>query len=200
VAPEVAGSNPVIHPTSQIPARKTPLFVAELLSYNERRVFLLRAKVAAMHTAILRGTLVGLMGLSIACGRSIPTAPTPSGRGGAVPPPSAPTLPNFPALSGPSRTFTFDHELTYPPTAYTKQSHFVLYENGAFALKYVSLGLEYRGGYTESNGVITFEWEGWSGAGPWGASGTLKDGSLTVRFNAVMQMTDFEDGVYALKE
>jgi hypothetical protein len=153
-----------------------------------------------MHTAILRATLVGLMGLSIACGRSIPTAPTPSGRGGAVPPPSAPTLPNFPALSGPSRTFTFDHELTYPPTAYTKQSHFVLYENGAFALKYVSLGLEYRGGYTESNGVITFEWEGCSGAGPWGASGTLKDGSLTVRFNAVMQMTDFEDGVYALKE
>ena len=153
-----------------------------------------------MHMAISRATVVGLVVLSIACGRSTPTTPTESSQGRAGPPPSAPPPTNFPALSGPSRTFAFDHKLTYPLTDYTKQSRFVLYDNGAFALQYVSLGIEYRGGYTESNGVITFQWEGWSIAGPWGATGTLKDGSLTVRYNLIMQMTDFEDAVYGLKQ
>jgi len=99
-------------------------------------------------------------------------------------------------LSGPSRTFTFDRELTYRVSDYTRKSRFVLYDNGAFALQYPSLGGEYRGGYTEANGVITFAWEGWSTAGPWGATATLKDGSLTVQYNFIMQLTDFEDAVY----
>jgi hypothetical protein len=153
------------------------------------------------YTAILRGTLVGLVLLSIACGRSTPAAPTAGSQGPAVPSLPAPPPPtNFPALSGLSRTFTFDHELTYPLRDYTKQSRFVLYDNGAFTLQYVSLGMEYRGGYTESNGVITFQWEGWSTAGPWGATGTLKDGSLTVQYNLIMTFSDFEDAVYGLKQ
>jgi hypothetical protein len=131
--------------------------------------------------------------------------PSPSGPSSTPPTPTAsvpspPALPptNFPALSGLSRTFTFDHELpTYRLRDYTKQSRFILYDNGAFALKYASLGIEYRGGYTESNGVITFQWEGWSTAGAWGAIGTLADGSLTVQYNLIMQLSDFEDAVYA---
>jgi hypothetical protein len=75
-------------------------------------------------------------------------------------------------------------------------ARFVIYDNGAFVLQYVSLGIEYRGGYTESDGVITFQWEGWSSAGAWGATGTLNDGSLTVRYNLIMQLSDFEDAVY----
>ena len=38
----------------------------------------------------------------------------------------------------------------------------------------------YRGG---GNGVITFEWEGWSVAGPWGATGTLQGATLIVQDN-----------------
>ena len=128
----------------------------------------------------------------------MPTAPTPSRQGQAVPSPApAPAPANFPALSGPSRTYTFDHELTYRVSDYTKQSRFVLYDDGAFALQYVALGGEYRGGYTESNGVITFQWEGWSTAG---ATGTLKDGSLTVQYTLVMQLSDFEDAAYRLTQ
>jgi hypothetical protein len=37
---------------------------------------------------------------------------------------------------------------------------------------------------------------GWSSAGPWGAAGTLGGNSLTVRYNLIMQMTDFEDAIY----
>jgi hypothetical protein len=46
--------------------------------------------------------------------------------------------------------------------------------------------------------VITFDWEGWSAAGPWGATGSIRGDSLTVEFNLIMQLTDFEDAVYAL--
>jgi hypothetical protein len=100
-------------------------------------------------------------------------------------------------LSGPSRTFVFDHELSYRVRDFTKNSRFVFYDNGAFVLQYAGIG-DYRGGYTEANGVITLEWEGWSVAGPWGATGTLKGDSLTVQYNEIMQLSDFEDAVYTL--
>jgi hypothetical protein len=155
-------------------------------------------RMTTMWTAVARGALAGLVLLSMACGGS--TAPTASRQRPAVASSPAPAPANFPALSGPSRTFTFDHNLTTHPRDYTQMSRFVLYDNGAFALQYVSLGGEYHGGYTESNGVITFEWEGWSIAGPWGATGTLNDGSLSVRYNEIMQLSDFEDAVYALRK
>jgi hypothetical protein len=152
----------------------------------------------AMYTAISRGTVVGLVVLSIAC--SMPTAPTASSPVPAVPSPAMPPPRTFPALSGPSRTFGFDHELMYQLRDYTKQSRFVLYDDGAFALQYVSLGIEYRGGYTESNGVVAFGWEDSSAAVPWAATGTLKDGSLSVQYNLIMQLSDFENAVYGLKQ
>ena len=129
-------------------------------------------------------------------GPSAPSTPTAGGRGPRWSVNACAVSYNFPPLSGLSRTFTFNRELTYHLTDYTKQSRFVLYDNGAFVLQYVSLGGEYRGGYTESNGVITFQWEGWSIAGAWGATGTLKDGSLTVQYNLIMQLSDLEDAVY----
>jgi hypothetical protein len=102
-------------------------------------------------------------------------------------------------LSGPSRTFVFDHELSYPISDYTKTSRFVLYDNGAFVLQYPSIGEGgYPGGYREANGTIVFEWEGWSIAGPWGATAAIKDRSLTVQYNEIMRLTDFEDAVYRL--
>src|SRR5260221_2985643 len=120
-----------------------------------------------MYTAISRGTLVGLVVLSIACGRSTPTAPTASSQGSAIT--------SFPALSGLSRTFTFDHELTYRLSDYTKQSRLVLYDNGAFALQYVSLGIDYRGGETEANRGIALHLEGVSSARPPVAPWTLRE-------------------------
>lgn len=99
---------------------------------------------------------------------------------------------------GHRKIFTFDHQLSYSVRDYTQQSRFVLYDNGAFVLQYAicNCGGAYRGRYTEANGVITFEWEGWSTAGPWGATGTLKGDTLTVQYNLIMMMSDFEDAVY----
>ena len=152
-----------------------------------------------MLTLNRRGTFVGLLVLSTACGGRGLVTPTPVGPPVVATPPAPPRT-SFPPLSGPSRTFTFDKALAYGVRDYTKQSRFVLYDTGGFALQYASLGGEYRGGYTEANGVITFAWEGWSTAGPWLATGTLKGGSLTVQYNFIMMMSDFEDAVYRLTE
>jgi hypothetical protein len=150
-----------------------------------------------MNTTVRRGAGVFLVVLSTACGSSAPTSPTAIPQPLPVPAPTAPPTRTFPPLSGPSRTFMFDHEVAYAVRDYTKRSRIVLYDNGAFVLRYEGIG-DYRGGYTVANGVITFEWEGWSVAGPWGATGTIRGDSLTVQYNVIMQMTDFEDAVYAL--
>ena len=60
------------------------------------------------------------------------------------------------------------------------------------------LGGSYRGRYEQTETGVTFHWEGWSSAGPWGASASLGGDTLTVRYNLIMQLTDFEDAVYQL--
>lgn len=139
-----------------------------------------------------------LLVLPAACGGSGPASPTGIGQPPALAAPTPPAATNLPPLSGPSRTFTFAGELSHPVGAATKDSRFVLYENGAFVLQYVKLGLEYRGRYTEADGVVTFEWPGSNPSAPWGATGTIKTNSLTVRYSIGMQLSDFEDAVYVL--
>ena len=73
-------------------------------------------------------------------------------------------------------------------------SRYVLYRDGTFVLEYPNG--QYRGTYTETAGRITFEWEGWSVAGAWGASGVLTDDSLSVSYNMIMILSDFEDALY----
>jgi ABC-type transport system substrate-binding protein len=151
-----------------------------------------------MNTTVRRGAVIVLLVLSAACSSSAPTSPTGTSQPPALPSPAPGPPTGFPPLTGPSHTFVFGRELSYPVSNYTRQSRFVLYDNGAFVLQYVGLVADYRGGYTEANGVISFEWEGWSVAGPWGATGTIRGDTLTVEYNLIMQLTDFENAVYTL--
>ena len=151
-----------------------------------------------MTTTVWRGALLVLLMLSAACGSSGPTSPTGTSQPTAVPSPAPQRGISAPPLSGPSRTFVFDRELSYRVRDYTKKSRFVLYDNGAFVLRFEGLAGEHRGAYTEADGVMSFEWEGWNIGGPWGATGALKGDRLTVQYNEIMQWTDFEDAVYAL--
>lgn len=100
----------------------------------------------------------------------------------------------FPALSGTAEVYVAvdDGAIASP------LSRYVLYDNGAFALQFAGRydSLEYRGRYARAGSAITFDWEGWSAAGPWGARGTLSGDSLVVKYNDVMQMTDFVDATY----
>jgi hypothetical protein len=150
-------------------------------------------KNVALVSVVAVALLSGLAG----CGHvEQPTAPT------AAPPVTSPppvsTSDAFPPISGPARIFDYSAPVSRVVTSYTPRSRFVLYDDRRFALQYGSLGIEYRGTYRESGSEMTFEWEGWSAAGPWGATGELSGDVLTVRYNLIMQLTDFEDAVYAL--
>src|SRR5688572_25522735 len=89
-----------------------------------------------MYTVVRRSAVVVLVVLSVACGSSGPTSPTGTNRPSALPPPIPRPQQSFPPLSGPSRTFIFDGELSYRVRDFTRQSRFVLYDNGAFVLQY----------------------------------------------------------------
>ena len=156
-----------------------------------------------MNTTVRRGAVVVLVVLLAACGKSGPTSPTGTSPSSELPPPlPRPPQINFPPLSGPSRTFIFDLELSYPVRDFTRTSRFVLYDNGAFELQYLPSqygpGL-YRGAYQNADGVIRFlfEFQGRSVGSPFDdATGTLKGDSLTVQYPWSMRMADFEDAVY----
>ena len=78
-------------------------------------------------------------------------------------------------------------------------SRYVLYDDNTFALQYwrPDCGFfEYPGEYQREDSAISFHFDGYSIAGAWVATGTLDGQTLTVAYNLVMQMSDFEDGVY----
>ncbi len=107
---------------------------------------------------------------------------------GSLPPPPTTTP------TGPARTYAFSHAGADSVNRYTTQSSFVLYGDGTFVLQFPSF--EYRGRYAAVDGMNTLTWEGSSVAGPWGAVATIQGDSLTVRYNLIMRLTDFEDAVY----
>jgi hypothetical protein len=150
------------------------------------------------------GALTALLVCSGACADSVtPTGPT-TRIGTMASPPAAPTPPtasDFPAVLRPARIYLFASGL-YPVHEWTSGSRYVLYDDGTFALQYLrSAGsAEYRGTYTEANGLLRFQWQANQNVfAPWRpATGTLTDDSLTVRYDVIMIMDDFEDAVYLL--
>jgi len=60
-------------------------------------------------------------------------------------------------VSLPARIFAFDHQLSYPVMEYTKESRYVLYDDGSFALQYATPAGEYDGMYQQAaSGAVTF--------------------------------------------
>ncbi len=113
------------------------------------------------------------------------------GSGNNSPPPIS-----YPPASGPARIFNFLSQSSQPVNGLTTRSRYVLYDNGAFEFQYIDMISKYPGSYKQENNAIMFQWEGWSVAGPLGATGTLRGDTLTVVYNDIMVMTDFEDAVY----
>jgi hypothetical protein len=102
---------------------------------------------------------------------------------------------------GPARVFDYASAAT-AVADYTRASRFVLYDNGTFQLQAVDMSsgnvMVWAGRYAVAGAVVNFDWDGTSAAGPWGATGTLEGNSLTVQYNLIMQLTDFENAVYVL--
>jgi hypothetical protein len=138
------------------------------------------------------------LALSAACAsETVPTTPTPT----PAPPGPGPVAytPEWPAIDRPGRIYIGESTPFYPIHRSLLFSRYVLYDDRTFALQNSSINypfFEYRGTYTQTNDTIVFTWEGWSTAGPWGATATVTDDTLDVKYNLIMQMTDFEDGRY----
>ena len=154
-----------------------------------------------MNTVARIGAVVVLLAHLAGCRNVMgPTAPSGPNVAPAVPVPSPPSpgQVSFPPLSGPSRTFVFDRQVSYP-VSHSQGSRFVLYDSGAFALEYPTF--TYRGAYRDTNGTIEFlfQFGGRGAAEPWDdATGTLNGDSLTVLYEETMQQNDFENAVYVL--
>lgn len=166
-----------------------------------------------MNTTVRRSAVVVLLVFSVACGSSGPTSPTETNQFSAPQPPTPPPTQILPPLEGPSRIFIFDAELTYRlrsgnpnvwsvnPREYTRESRFVLYDNGAFALQYPSLGDgAYRGQYRDEGGALMFLFGERRSIFDLrvNATGTFKGDSLTIQYEVGMHHADFEDAVYVL--
>jgi hypothetical protein len=140
-------------------------------------------------TVVRCGILINVLLLLVACNANQATTmgPLPTSASTVQPPPTP-----FTPLSGTTR-YEFSASLSYPVHDYTAASTFTLYDNGTFLLHY---GLGGSGGYVgayrqEAERIhLQFDWPGWN------AVGTLTGDSMKVRFNADMQLTDFENAVY----
>ena len=127
-----------------------------------------------------------------------------------TPPPSNNIYSDLSPVSGTDQVFYFLSSSGYPIScnnAYcTVRSRYILHSDNSFLLQYsydggneYLRGIQYKGQYTQTNNSVSFSWEGWSVAGPWGATGTLRGDTLTVGYNMIMTMSDFEDAVYLRK-
>jgi hypothetical protein len=151
-----------------------------------------------------------LLLLSAACsdstapvGRSVvPSTSSPTPAPVATVPTAA--APDFPALQRPGVVYA-EVGAPYGDPASTQfhggqlASRFVFYDDGRSGLQFSSprFGFfEYGGSYARTDAQVAFVWDGWSTAGPWGATGTLRGDTLHVTYNLVMQLSDFVDGDY----
>ena len=140
---------------------------------------------------VCRASLIVAFITIAACGSHSPTAPGTNNP--ITTPPTALPVGPIPPATGPYREFTYA-SADIPPTSNTVNSRFLLYDNGSFTLRYTNV--QYRGIYVETAREIMFTWEGSSVTAPWSATGTLNGDALTVRYNAIMVLSDFEDATY----
>ncbi len=146
-----------------------------------------------LNSSVVHAGLLAFLVVSVSCSdATLPTAPGPLPAAAVAPSPTPPAA--GPTDSSGARVFGYLSS-PYPSVQpYTTGSRYVLYRDGAFVLEYPHV--QYRGTYTEAAGRITFEWEGWSIAGAWGATGVLTDDALSVLYNIIMMLSDFEDALY----
>jgi Tol biopolymer transport system component len=149
-----------------------------------------------------RPSALGLFVLAIVLAACSSDAPTdPRGRTPPTPVPiPAPLPPAPPSSAFPDLTRAGVIYDRATPSSIPGQSRYVIYEDGTFSLQYLRPDwgfFEYPGRYLRADSVLTLDFKGASTAGPWQARGVLTaDSSLTVAYNDVMAMADFENGKY----
>ena len=139
--------------------------------------------------AVVRcGSIIGLLLVGLACSLADrPTAPTAM-------PPAVTAQPPAPLPQPPgSQRYDFSAPLNYAVATYTTTSSYVLGPGRNFALQYPLLGGQYVGTFEQDGNRINFRF---AADGRWDAAGTLDGDSMTVEYNVIMQMSDFDNAIY----
>lgn len=85
------------------------------------------------------------------------------------------------------------------PSYLPHAKRYVFYNDSAFAAQYLSPWgslYDYGGRFVRQDSIIHLYFDNGSVAGSWEARATLSGDSLTVRYNALMSLDDFEDGIF----
>jgi hypothetical protein len=108
-----------------------------------------------------------------------------------VAPPPAPQLP-----AGQPVTYLFSGPLDHAVSGVTTRSQYLLYGNGAFALRYDTSPRVYLGVYRRDDANITFWFDGSWTLDQGTATGTVKGGLLEIRYSEVMRQMEFNNATY----
>lgn len=131
--------------------------------------------------------------LLTACVDSTASSPATATQPTAKPNPQ-PAPPPPPTINGPSALYRRTTPATYGSDAYALS----LGADSAFVIIFPQ-GDRYwgwAGRYERADSVVVFHYNAWSAAGDLSARATIRGDTLLLRYNSIMQMTDFEDGVY----
>lgn len=112
----------------------------------------------------------------------VPTIPPPS-------PPQAPSIPEPTVRYERVTPLSYGASDAYLLSLSADSTFAIIFPNGrTFAA--------WSGRYSRSDSVLTFRYVAWSAAGELLARGTIRGDTLLLRYNTIMQLTDFEDGDY----
>ena len=153
------------------------------------------------HTARRGTAILAVVALAIGCNTSasLPTAPSPSPADVAT----VVTAVCSQDASPPPRVYAGVESPESPYHGGALASRYLLCSDQTFCLQYSSPRFplfEYRGTYVEADGMVTFRWRDNQGIqASWGPTfAKLTGDHLWVRYDTVMQLDGFEDGLYVL--
>ena len=115
------------------------------------------------------------------------------------PPPSA--VAAFPALTHSGAIYGEQGQLyaEFSASQSGLVSRYVVYDDGSFELQFISgtRGFtRYAGTYSGSGTSLTLDFAGSNTAGPWQGTASLSGDQMSVKYNVIMMLDDFIDGVY----
>ena len=138
------------------------------------------------HSLFLKVTVVLVAGGLVGCSDPTGSLPAPVSPAPASPVPT----PGFPPLPRPGTIYLRTNPTVLVPERY------VLFEDSSFALQIINSPnrfLEFKGRYARQGSEIELRFDEDS---RWVATAIVGGDSLVVKYNIVMRLSDFEDGVF----
>lgn len=147
------------------------------------------------------GVITLAAAVSLGCGDQLSAPAGPPER--PAPPPAGPTLGPWPTATGDVFVRVSPHDASTTAHHGRLGERFVIGDDGRFALQFNSAKsgfFEYPGSHSLVERTFEFAFDARNTAGPWMATGTLRENCMSVEYNIVMWLADFRNGTYCRPE